>query len=214
MKFLKYIYEIIDSNMYIAIEGQSALIIDPNINEAALKRLNDKQVRKLLIILTHEHYDHISGVNWLREHFSCTVVCSKACADNMLSELKNGSKFFSVLFLNESEEKMQEAKKVKPITCEADSVFSGIKELCWEGHDIILYETPGHSAGSICINFDQKYLFTGDSLLKGLAVITKLPTGDKKRYYDTTLPFLRTLDRDLWVFPGHGDDGVLREFLD
>ena len=211
--FKKHIYELIDSNMYIATEGENALIIDPNINESAILYLREKNVKDILIILTHEHYDHISGVNWLREVFPCRVLCSNACAENLKSITKNGSKFFSVLFLSEDKEKLEEAKLVKPVTCVSDIVFSESKKMEWNGHYIELYETPGHSSGSICIIVDHEYLFTGDSLLKELKVITKLPTGNKKKYLEYTLPFLSSLDKNLWVYPGHGEDGRLKEFL-
>lgn len=213
LHFDKYIYELIDSNMYIATVGQEALIIDPNINERALKSLRERNVKRALVILTHEHYDHISGVNWLREILTCNVFCSTACAENLESVTKNGSKFFSVLFLSESEEKLEEAKKVEPIICKADATFSGSQQFQWNGSTIKVYETPGHSAGSICIVVDEMYLFTGDSLLKDLKVITKLPTGNRKKYMEYTLPFLMSLDKELWVFPGHGEDGKLEEFL-
>ena len=42
--FKKYIYELIDSNMYIATEGENALIIDPIINESAILFLREKNV--------------------------------------------------------------------------------------------------------------------------------------------------------------------------
>lgn len=57
------------------------------------------------------------------------------------------------------------------------------------------------------------YLFSGDSLIKGKKVITRLPGGSKKDYQAITLPFLKSLPDDMVVFPGHGEPGTLKELL-
>ena len=77
---------------------------------------------------------------------------------------------------------------------------------------IRLIHTPGHSPGSICILINDKYIFTGDGLVEGNKVITKLPGGDRKKYNEITKPFLEKLSNQVVVFPGHGDEGVMRDF--
>lgn len=207
-----FTYDLIDSKMYILLEVGSALVIDPNISKDAAKLLKLQRVEEIKVLITHEHYDHISGVEWLRNQFKCEVCCSQKCNQNMQSPLLNGSKYFKALFMDKEIEKVKEADKVGPITCCADVTFQEEKRFIWQGHEIIMTETPGHSSGSICILIDNKYLFTGDSLLKDTSVITRLPGGSKKEYEEITLPYLKNMKKDIYVYPGHGESGYIRDF--
>lgn len=141
-----YSFYPIDSRMYILMERKKALIIDPCISEETQLTLNENRVTELLVLLTHEHYNHVSGVNWLPGNFPFVqVVCSSKCAEEQWS---------------------------------------------WEGHSLLLKETPGHSKGSICIILDERYLFSGDSLVTGYPTVTRLPGGSKQEYEAVTLPYL------------------------
>lgn len=208
-----FTYELIDSKMYILMENNRAIVIDPNMSEEASHLIELGKFDDLIIILTHEHYDHISGVEKLRSQFDCTVYCSEKCNQNMKSPIKNGSKYFKALFIDKELDKLAEAEKVKPIVSRGDVMFESQMDFIWEGHRIVLTETPGHSLGSICIQIDDKYLFTGDSLLKDINVITRLPGGSKREYEEITFPYLQRLDKDLYVYPGHGESGYIEEFL-
>lgn len=205
-----YTYELIDAKMYLLIEDNAAIVIDPHINEDIFTQFPHLKIEKIL--LTHEHYDHISGVNWLKEKFDCDVVCSDLCSRNILSELRNGSKYFNVLFLNKDEQSKKEADQVQPMTCTADITFSDESEFYWKGHLVNMRSTPGHSEGSCCITVDDKHLFTGDSLLKDIPVITRLPGGNRKAYEEITVEYLRSLPGTLYAYPGHGEGGFLETF--
>ena len=80
-------------------------------------------------------------------------------------------------------------------------------------HKIFLKETPGHSKGSICILVDEKILFSGDTLVTGHETILRLPGGSKKDFAGITLPYLESLDREIMVYPGHGEPQKLAEFM-
>lgn len=209
-----FTYNLIDSKMYILLEVGSAVVIDPNISENAEKILRLWKVKKIKIILTHEHYDHISGVIWLQRKFKCKVYCSEKCNQNIQSSLKNGSKYFNILFLNKEKKKQEEASMIRPITCCGDVIFKDQMNMTWKGHKIFLKETPGHSQGSICILVDDKYLFTGDSLLKNIPTVTNLPGSNKNDYSRITIPYLREINKNVYVYPGHGESGYIREFWD
>lgn len=207
-----FTYSLIDSKMYVLVENNSAIIIDPNVSEEAVKFLKSKEIKDIKVILTHEHYDHISGVEWLRKQFDCIVYCSEKCDENMHSSIKNGSKYFKALFIDKEAERFNEAEKIRPITCFGDVMFREEMQIVWEKHKVVMTETPGHSQGSICILIDNSCLFTGDSLLKDSDVITKLPGGNRKNYGDITLPYLQRIDGKVYVYPGHGDSGYMNEF--
>ncbi len=210
----------IDSRMYLLIDKQNiineAVIIDPCINMDALAILNTNEVQSLIVLLTHEHYDHISGVNWLREKLKdVEVICSKSCSERIKKPNKNLSLFYDVLFMLQSEDTRQAVKdlKVEPYSCIADSTFEGNNTISWNSHSIVLYETPGHSPGSICVIVDDILLFSGDSIVNGKETITRLPGGNSKAFAEMTVPFLNSLNQDMIVFPGHGDPDKLKNLI-
>lgn len=205
----------IDARMYVITEGQKALIVDPCISNEVQKLMKKKGVSDVLVLLTHEHYDHISGVNWLRENYSeVKVVCSAACAAALPKPSKNLSTFWEILFIGKDEKTQEYVRNmnIQPYSCEADRVFEGEYEMSWEGHSVFLKETPGHSKGSICILLDEKILFSGDSLVTGHPTITRLPGGSKKEYAEITIPYLRSLDMSITVYPGHGKKMSLGQY--
>lgn len=210
-----YSFYPIDARMYILIEGTKALVIDPCISEEALQLLKENDVAELLIILTHEHYDHVSGVNWLRENISSVqVLCSLKCARALPEPSENFSRFWEVLFMGKDEKTQEYVRNmnIQPYSCKADKTFDGEIQLLWEGHSLFIKETPGHSMGSVCILMDEHYLFSGDSLVTGYPTVTRLPGGSKKDYATVTVPYLKSLDPELLVYPGHGKQQKLKDF--
>ena len=75
--------------MYVLEENNHLILIDPCIIDI---RLENKTVD--YIFLTHEHYDHISGVNYWKEKCEAEVVCSNICAEKIESSRKNLSRYF------------------------------------------------------------------------------------------------------------------------
>ncbi len=209
----KYIMPVINSNMYILIVEQQALIIDPNIAEAAMELLIKNHVEKVIVILTHEHYDHISGVNYFRQHFPCTVIGNEACKNMVTDPTKNMAAFFMALLIDKSEEERKTAMELlrEDYSCSVDVSFTKEMEYKLDPLQLVLRETPGHSTGSICIEVNKKYIFTGDSLVDGAKIITRLPGGSKKAYKEITKPYLDSLNKDVVVFPGHGNEGLIED---
>jgi glyoxylase-like metal-dependent hydrolase (beta-lactamase superfamily II) len=210
-----YSFYPIDSRMYLLVEGRKALVVDPCIDEEAMEFLKKNEVSDVLVLLTHEHYDHISGVNWLRENLdSVCVMCSSKCAEAIPEPSQNLSSFWEVLFMAKDEKTREYVSNmdIQPYSCQADETFEGSIEISWEGHTLRCLETPGHSIGSICILMDEKFLFSGDTLVTGFATITRFPGGSKKDYKNITIPYLKTLNSEILVYPGHGDSQKLREY--
>lgn len=220
----RFVLPVLTSNMFVLIRNNKALIIDPSVNEEAMGLLKRESVKDVTVILTHEHLDHISGVNELRKWVlsnapggTCTVYCNEYCKDAVRDPKTSLAEFFFAMFINKSPEEIETAKKLfdRKYTCEADVGFKGEYELLWEGLRILLRETPGHSPGSICAEFYSDdgllALSTGDSLVQGNKVITRLPNGDKKLYKEVTKPYLESISGDILVLPGHGKISFMRE---
>ena len=211
----RYSMPVIQSNMYMILSGNEALIIDPHVSEEAFRMLEDQRIQRVTMILTHEHYDHISGVNAVRELISdCTVYGSDACKQMVPIPDKNLSAYFMAIFIGRSDNEVRQAQELfgGQYSCEVDTGFTGNYELAWQGIHLELIETPGHSPGSICIvvKSDQKtYLFSGDSLVQGAKIITRIPGGDKAAYNNFTRPFLTAFPAGTVVFPGHGMESLI-----
>ncbi|PZC44142.1 MAG: Glyoxylase, beta-lactamase superfamily II [Chloroflexi bacterium] len=67
--------------------------------------------------------------------------------------------------------------------------------------------TPGHTKGSTCLLVNG-HLFTGDTLFPGGPGKTKSPDSLKEIIVSITSR-LFSLGDDVFVYPGHGDDGLL-----
>ena len=64
--------------------------------------------------------------------------------------------------------------------------------------------TPGHTPDSMSFLVEDQYLFTGDSYIPGVNVISKLPGGNKMKAAESK-QLLIDLSIDKDVFPGHGE---------
>jgi len=196
----------IDSSMYVLVDGPDALIVDPCISADAEELLRGSGTSVCTVLLTHEHYDHISGVNRLRELFSCRVICSDACAQRICDPQKSLAVHFDALFMERGQKERRAAAAVHDhrYTCRADQTYSGCMELHWGKLAITLTETPGHSPGSQVICVDKHWYFTGDSMLPGQPVITRLPGGSRKEFETVAQPCLDAIRPGSVIFPGHG----------
>ncbi|MGP1366605.1 MAG: MBL fold metallo-hydrolase [Schwartzia sp. (in: firmicutes)] len=212
LQIYRYSMPGIDSGMYVAVEGEEALVVDPHVSENMMEALEACGVKKLLVFLTHEHFDHISGVNVLRARFDCHVVCTKTAAGLLPDPNRNLAKFWDVLLMDKSPEEkaIGETVKDEEYSCQADEAFDADTLYRWHGHEIKAVVAPGHSKGSALFFLDETALFSGDSLVNGAGVICRLPGGKWKSFEEKALPLLSGLADDLMVFPGHGSADTLK----
>lgn len=206
-------WDYIESNAYVMINGTDALIIDPVDTEEFWNFLKDSGIRRATVVLTHEHFDHIGGLNRLRCEAECTVYAHSECSRLIGSASKNLSSTANVV-AEFNDQVGRSGIVVEPFACApADHTFDHESKFLWQGHEIRLLATPGHSSGSICAVLDERLLFSGDTLL-GVPTITRLPGGSKKAFRETTLPKLEKMRKQIeMVFPGHGNVGQMEGML-
>ncbi|MDE6851069.1 MAG: MBL fold metallo-hydrolase, partial [Lachnospiraceae bacterium] len=167
----------------------------------------------IIVILTHEHFDHINGLNWLRERFICEVFANEVCSENVCFESKNLSNNAEVIALFNANIRERNVTVI-PFVCHVDHTFQNQMKLKWNRHELVLLTTPGHTEGSICIILDNQYLFSGDTLL-GIPTITRLPGGSRKKFLQITLPLLREVcGNEMKVYPGHGSFGLFGKMIE
>lgn len=205
----QYIFEFLDSNMYIIINGVEAIVIDPHKNVEAIKVLKEKGVSKVWILLTHEHTDHTSGIYIFQDNFKCTLICQEDCGKHICNP--RSQRPLLIYFTLEERDHLYGTNLLEifkqeyvPNTYTADITYSDEKHMHIIGLDVWLKHIPGHSKGSNIIIINDSFVFTGDSLMNDNPIITRFPGSDHKKYVNYTLPILESLDRNLYVFPGHG----------
>ena len=180
------------------------LIIDPADYAAVLEKC--RNAATVTLLLTHEHFDHISGLNRIRDlcASSCRVIAGATCSERIQDMKANLSAYADVLAELGGK---QIPENWSPFCCKAaDITFENQYASHWMGHAVELFSTPGHSAGSCCIVVDD-LLFVGDTVLENNLMV-KFPGSSKKLYRSVTAPLLEKWllgNRVSCVYPGHGD---------
>lgn len=211
------VYRFANTNMYAIIEGGNALIIDPHKNEELGDLLISEGVDDVLVILTHEHHDHTSGLYWYQEKFSAKFLVQKDGADWMASRLYVRPMFLTFLLsetdkLNGTDVLSEFRKDFVPKIYKADMTYDDLKEFDWCYHRISLCHIPGHSKGGSLIVFDGKIAFTGDTLFRDVPTTLRFPGGSENDFISVTIPLLnQKLSKDMQVLPGHGRPFILGE---
>ena len=218
--FLHSVYEHINSNMYVLLAEDEALIIDPHKSEGLTNHLKNKGVKRINILLTHEHHDHTTGVYWYQEQFDCTLICQQDCAAYIAR--KQYLRPTLIAFILGEEDHIngthiyEDFKKTYvPRQYYADISYEEEYTLNWHNYTFQFNHIPGHSQGSSLIVMNGQFSFTGDSLLKDLPIILRFPGSNKADYESITMPlFSRLLTPDMMIMPGHGAPFVLKEIME
>lgn len=200
--------KITESNCYIIEDSGSALIIDPNDFSSINACLKKHHLKPEWVLLTHEHCDHMSGLNELREQYPVTVLTSDSCSKGIQDITVNMSRIMESYLYFKSDGAML-TKYPKIVCAPADLTFPKTYYFVWKSHQFNLIAAPGHTPGSTCIIADNNTLFSGDYFIPGEEVILRLPGGDEEAYEKTGKDILRALPDDIWTYPGHGEPFLL-----
>jgi glyoxylase-like metal-dependent hydrolase (beta-lactamase superfamily II) len=91
----------------------------------------------------------------------------------------------------------------------ADMLLVDGQEITLGNIRIAVLHTPGHTPGSLCF-YTEGFLISGDTLFPGGPGKTGRPA-DFKQIVQSLQKKIFVLPNDTRVFPGHGDDTVLRK---
>lgn len=186
----------VSSNCFIVYDKaivDECIVIDPGSesDDVLLDYIKQNRLKPKYIILTHEHFDHCWGVNELREHFpTAELVCSMICSEAIQDKKKNYSVFHQ-----------QPGFALKP----ADIILDDVNwSISWNDYELRFLPAQGHSASGILLFFD-KYIFTGDTLIKDIKTVTKLKTGSKEKLLESVILLEQEKGKNLFICPGHGE---------
>lgn len=201
---------LVNSNCYILSSGSHAIIIDPNNASLIHGYLETHQLTPDYIILSHEHCDHVSGLNDLRKEYTCPVIGSTACSAGIQSTTLNMTRIMETYLYFKSNGTCRVS--YPKFTCApADITYDDEMTLQWKEHSLYFLSVPGHTPGSSVLIWDGVWLFSGDYFIPDEEVITRLPGGDEEVYETVAKPRLRSLPVPIQTFPGHGQPFILTE---
>ena len=159
------------------------------------------------ILLTHEHCDHLWGLNALRDAYpNVKVIAQEKCSEAITASRTNKAKqyhIYAVLRFGENYQN-EEAKNRSYCCREADITFSERYSFTWHGFEMETVHAPGHSPGSMIIHIKDIGVYTGDSLLLDDETFLKFDGGDEEKFRNITVPLLNAIPEDSMIFPGHG----------
>lgn len=151
------------------------------------------------ILLTHGHFDHIWGLDALRDAVNGAAEAEgtepvKAYACEAERELLRD------VHKNVSEQ------AGRPCSTFADVHLKDGQELCLAGMCFQVIATPGHTAGGGCYYFREAgILLAGDTLFAESVGRTDFPTGSMGTLVRSVKDRLFVLPDETKVYPGHGE---------
>lgn len=187
------------SNCYLVTNKitQETLIIDPGDDaEYIIRKIRENNLKPLLFIATHGHFDHIMASLTLQAFYKIPFTIQE---DDyfLVKQMSSSAKHF-----------LGVDPGMPPLI---DTRLDEQKNFLLKKFALIVIQTPGHTPGSICLysKFNQ-CLFSGDLIFSdgGLGRYD-FSYSDKNKLFSSLKRILK-LPLSTVVYPGHGDSFILK----
>lgn len=192
LKIGRIVMGVCQTNCYFVYEeGKTqAIVFDPaDKGDYIYSGLKEKGFSVEAILLTHGHFDHIWGVEKLKELSGAKVYAYEVEKEVLESASLNVSKGAG-----------------RPCEIKADVYVKDGEEITIAGMSCRLIATPGHTKGSCCYYFEKdQILISGDTLFQESVGRTDLPTGSMSTLVRSVREKLMPLPEEVKVYPGHGE---------
>ena len=180
---------------YLHREGSKETIaFDPaDLGDRICDELDKQGLEVKAIFLTHAHFDHIMGLEAMKNRTGAPVYIG-------VHEKR----------LCESPQLNQSTSVGRPTVVKADPFLEDGDTVTVAGITLKTIFTPGHTEGSCAYYIeDGDILISGDTLFQGSIGRSDLPTGDGELLMNSIRTRLYTLPDDTVVFSGHGDSTTI-----
>lgn len=175
----------------------SAIVIDPGDEGARIvDALNARNVKASLVLCTHGHFDHIGGVDAVRDAFGARFLIHRA-EHEVMRMVPAGTMMWGI-------------RVPEPPTPDED--LQPGQRLNESGVVLESIHTPGHTPGSTCFYApDLGAVFTGDTLFQRSIGRSDFPGGNGNQLIESIRGRLLALPAKTVVYPGHGPASTIGE---
>jgi len=184
----------LQTNSYVITSKREAIIVDPGDEpQRIIDFIKDINARPTRIVATHTHFDHVLGVDGVREATKTPFLIHQddlSMLQSMQARVRQIMGF-----------EVPPPPQVDGYLKDGDSFKIGEET-------IRILHTPGHSPGSISLA-GEGYVLTGDALFNQSIGRTDLPGGDLNTLIRSIREKLFKLDDDTTVYPGHGPETTI-----
>ena len=188
----QFVNESLTSNDYVVRleDSQECVLVDIGEYTELKKHLALNNLSVQALFLTHCHYDHILGIReFMNEYPSATIFAHPDTIKSLNSSKLNLSFYRDVPL----EVDIPPHKRIMMI--DQDVEIASLK--------VSSIHTPGHNSGSLSF-WIGNFLFTGDSLIPGHKIVSKLKGGDKEEARKSLARLVDVLNNVKYLAPGHG----------
>lgn len=164
-------------------KGSDQVLVDPSPKDESeyqklLNTIKSFGVNK--IVLTHQHPDHYEHSNKLALELKLPIFLSEDSFNRINKKTANYFKGIEIHFLKEGDVLTK-----------------------WLGHDVKVYEIPGHDEGQLGIAPTNLYWFIAGDLFQGMgSVVIGGDEGDMQKYVNTLKKVIAL--KPLVIYPSHG----------
>lgn len=196
----KFVIGKIRTNCYLIYSDKikEAIIIDPADESKSLQDfIISNELKITAILITHGHFDHISGINMIKSINKDVKVYASKNEEEILSspDLNLSSRF------TRKEVSINDYIKIK------DEGKLNIKNF-----EIEVIFTPGHTIGGVSYYFkNENALFSGDTIFHHLIGRTDFPTGNYDMLINSINKVFGILDESTIIYPGHDIETTIKE---
>ncbi len=186
-------------------EGEKdCIVVDPADQGVSIySALQKNGFRVAAILLTHGHFDHIWGLDALRD------AANAAAESEGLEQVKTYAHEAEKELLRDARKNVSE-QAGRPCVTYADVYVKDGQEISAAGMTCRVIATPGHTAGGCCYYFEEPgFLLAGDTLFAESVGRTDFPTGSMGTLVRSVRDKLFILPDETKVYPGHGESTTI-----
>jgi hydroxyacylglutathione hydrolase len=196
----KFIVNPLQENSFVVSdETGECIFIDPGFyfpqeKNKVKKYISDNDLNPVMIANTHCHFDHIMGVEFLRNEYGIPFLAHREDAFWVENAVEQGEMFgFSI----------------EPVNM--PNSFFTVREPLKFGNSVLqIMHIPGHSPGHVVFYSEEdELLIAGDVLFYGSIGRSDLPGGDHNTLISNIKDKLFSLPAGIKVLCGHGPDTTL-----